>query len=317
MDLLLAEILRERTYHAWFDDGHCGDNLSWAVACVSGAQESLSRLSTIVRGAVEPIRESGIEWKDISGDSTRTNAAVALVTSVISAVTDLKVRIDVLHWSVLDSRHAVSNRDDSENLGMMYYKLILDVARRTTRWVWHIHLDAGSNFSSYRLHKYLSGRDIGSLSSRYPTIFAGGGILSPSLGLTIEKIDENSSGSEALGWVSDIFAGLAHFSRSNPRAVRHVLSEPDGARRKQVCLDGFSLDLTRGEKGKARVLASLRRVSRERSLGVSLGSKRMLWTPNPSQPINFWPYEAQHPDDKAPQRNRAGKEADLEPDWEP
>jgi hypothetical protein len=50
------------------------------------------------------------------------------------------------------------------------------------------------------------------------------------------------------------------------------------------------------------VLKKFDETCKERKLGVSLKTKKGLWTPDPQRPINFWLYEPQHPEDKAPQK---------------
>jgi len=104
--------------------------------------------------------------------------------------------------------------------------------------------------------------------------------------------------------MADLFAGLAVFSRQRfdeyqqwlwllakskrVRLFESEHSEPDSSRRTQERFD---------------VLAEFDRLCKKHKMGVSLKTKRGLWTPDPKKPINFWVYEPQHPLDKAPRRS--------------
>lgn len=66
--------------------------------------------------------------------------------------------------------------------------------------------------------------------------------------------------------------------------------------RRKVTHIGFS-DESHWEIGQFRIFNSLCKQQRS---AVSLKSNRGLWTPNPVNPLNFWMYEPQHPEDRAP-----------------
>ncbi|MGQ9925796.1 MAG: hypothetical protein ACUVS4_02890 [Chloroflexaceae bacterium] len=63
-------------------------------------------------------------------------------------------------------------------------------------------------------------------------------------------------------------------------------------------------NLSRSSKERFLVLKAFDEGCKQRKLGVSLCTKRGLWTPEPERPINFWLYEPQHPEDKAPSKNQ-------------
>jgi hypothetical protein len=62
------------------------------------------------------------------------------------------------------------------------------------------------------------------------------------------------------------------------------------------------VDPSRASQERFQVLKKFDETCKERKLGVSLKTKKGLWTPDPQRPINFWLYEPQHPEDKAPQK---------------
>ena len=316
MGVLLAELTGEPTYQAFLDDGHCKNKIAWAIGCLSGPKDALMHLRESVQSAVTSIRTKGIQWKEINGDAKRTEAAKALLQTVVPIVTAGSLRIDVLHWSVTDPRHSVIGRDDKENLGIMYYKLLRFVGRVTRTWMWEIHYHKGSEFDKRKVAEFLSNTTIRSLSERCRSTIFEESYIDPDITFQFEK-EGYDCAIEPLGWVVDIFAGLAHFSRSNRLAVTSVLTQPGVTSAIQLNIEGFNTNLSRGDAAKAQLLKYLKQLCTERSLRVSLRTKGFLWTTQPSLRINFWPYEPQHPDDKAPVRSREDAEHESEPEWEP
>jgi len=60
---------------------------------------------------------------------------------------------------------------------------------------------------------------------------------------------------------------------------------------------------SRSSQERFTVLKQFDEACKRRRLGVSLKSYNGLRTPDPRNPINFWMYEVQHPEDKAPQKS--------------
>lgn len=117
----------------------------------------------------------------------------------------------------------------------------------------------------------------------------------------IEEIRPVSSEQHPLLQLADLFAGLAVFSRNNFDDYQKWLQ----ATSPQAFLfheADASSDSSRSSRERFPVLKEFDHACKQRRLGVSLKTKRGLWTPDPQNPINFWIYEAQHPEDKAPQK---------------
>jgi len=58
--------------------------------------------------------------------------------------------------------------------------------------------------------------------------------------------------------------------------------------------------LSNGDKNRCEVMNYLNRLCKKYKLTVSLDTFNGFRTFNPKKPVNFWLYEPQHPDDKAP-----------------
>lgn len=189
----------------------------------------------------------------------------------------------------------------------MYYHLFRNVLR--LRWpkeaVWRLHPDEHTAMDWESVQDFL-GR--ASTTVQYErSLFTGGSFrfrLRQEFG--IEEVRAVHSGNHALLQLADLFAGLAVFSRERFDEYKEW-SETQSAQAKlfdDVGNDEMSKPSGRSSE-RFRVLREVYVVSKQRKLGVSLVTKRGLWTPKPENPLNFWLYEPQHPLDKAPQRGRA------------
>jgi hypothetical protein len=117
----------------------------------------------------------------------------------------------------------------------------------------------------------------------------------------IVEITAANSTRSPLVQVADLFGGLAVFSREKFDEYDLWLKETSA----QAWLferGDSAPDPSRSSRERFQVLAKFDGLCKKRKLGVSLKTKRGLWTPNPENPVNFWPYEPQHAEDKAPQK---------------
>jgi len=119
----------------------------------------------------------------------------------------------------------------------------------------------------------------------------------------IEQIIPSTSHGYPLLNIIDLFAGLAAFSyekydqfihwekgQSTQKTLFQDIKDEVGVQPSNISIERF------------KVLNSFNLDCKNHTLGVSLKSKKGLWTPNPAKPLNFWMYEARHPLDRAPQR---------------
>lgn len=122
----------------------------------------------------------------------------------------------------------------------------------------------------------------------------------------IQSISPASSASKPLLQLADLFAGLSVFSRT------HYDTFETWRKRQEGQISFFASDgdkeltrnqeMSRSMRERCHVLQHFDRLCKSKELGVSLRTRKGLWTPDPENPINFWPYEPQHPMDKAPTR---------------
>jgi hypothetical protein len=248
------------------------------------------------------LEESGVsefKWKKLDGARERF-AAIKMCECAIENALARKIRVDVLIWDIQDSRHNVPGRDDIANLQRMYYHLFRNVLR--ARWpddaIWRLHPDEHTALDWETVKDCLEAKST-SIEVDCTLSPVGGFKVSLRRECGIEEIQPVSSGDHPLLQLADLFAGLAVFSRDRFADYQKWLKDKS----QQVLLfedaDHPSYS-SRSSEERFQVLKSFNQACKQRKLGVSLETKRGLWTPDPKNPINFWMYEPQHPEDKAP-----------------
>ncbi len=252
------------------------------------------------------LKESGIaefKWKELAGAKERF-AAEKLCKFAVESALKRYLRIDVLIWDIEDSRHRIPRRDDVANLGRMYYHLFRNVLRK--RWpneaIWRLHPDEHTAMDWGTLEECLKAVSTQTVIDQ--DIFTGSQFrLRLQREFGIETIDPIPSQDNPVHQLADLFAGLAAFSYENYDAYK---SWRQATTAQQMLLpeDTPSGPFSRSQQERFQVLQKFNDLCKAKKLGVSLARKPGLSTPNPSNPLNFWLYEPQHPEDKAPVREK-------------
>jgi hypothetical protein len=266
---------------------------------------SLDHLESIEGEVWRLLNESGVQefkWRNLRGARERF-AAEKLCAFAVDKASAGQLRVDVLVWDIEDSRHKIPKRDDTANLRRMYYHLFRSVLRK--RWpdnaIWRLHPDEHTAMDWETLQDFLERKSVSIETNR--SLFADNRFpfrLRRKFG--IEEIRPVSSGGHPLLQIADLFAGLAVFSRDKYHEYNEWLQNNSG-QRSLFDEANASSNPSRSSQERFTVLKQFDEACKRRSLGVSLKSSHGLRTPDPQNPINFWMYEAQHPEDKAPQKS--------------
>ena len=219
------------------------------------------------------------------------------------------LRVDTLIWDTQDSRHQIRGRDDVANLQRMYYHLFKNVLQR--RWptgsTWQLYPDENTALDWTTVQDYLdaAGLDIKVNGG----LFEGGFRLRLARDFSVSRICEACSSDTPLCQLSDLFAGLGAFSYSAYRRYERWLKIQCGQMPLELGFDDDELDLSGSDRERFTIMKYLDEQCKQLKLRVGLKSSKGFKTRDPRLPINFWLYEPQHPDDKAPvkavQRERA------------
>lgn len=221
------------------------------------------------------------KWHKLDGAKDRF-AAEKLCYFAIEAVRSSSLRVDVLIWDTQDSRHQIVGRDDTANLHRMYYHLFRNVLQK--RWpdnaTWRLHPDEHNAMEWPTLKAFLE-------KATEP--------------VSIEEIQPVRSAENPLLMLADLFAGMAVFSRDEfegfnqwQEAQYRLPSLLEDEKKKE------EMRFSGRQRQRFRVLQYFDNECKNRKFGVSLRSECGLRTFNPNLPFNFWLYEPQHPEDKAP-----------------
>lgn len=295
---------REPATHVGFsDESNWNTGRFRSLGLVTCPLLYLEDLEAELRDLLRKSDISEFRWKKLDGAKERF-AAEKMCRFAVEQARSKKLRVDVLIWDIQDSRHNIPGRDDVANLQRMYYHLFRNVLR--ARWpdsaVWRLHPD------EHTAMDWETVKDC--LENVAETVeMASPDLIEPRFRLRLrrefglEEIMPVSSRDHPLLQLADLFAGMAVFSRDKFQEYQKWFPTA-GAQFPLFIDDEDTSDLTRSMKERFHVLREFDSLCKERRLGVSLKSKKGLWTPDPKNPLNFWFYKPQHPEDKAPRRGK-------------
>jgi len=261
-----------------------------------------SNKETITKAFSLIVEESGIEefkWKNLRQARERF-AAIKIIDKTIILALNWQLRVDVLIWDTYDYRHQIQGRDDIANLQRMYYHLFKNVLinRWSSQSTWGLFPDENSALKWSTVQDYLdkTGLSIRTEKSMFDEEPFN---LRLSRDFKVTQIEAVSSELEVLCQVADFYAGVGAFSYSAYPKYNQWLEIKGG----QLPLGIFpieTLTLSNRDRERFLVIKYLNDVCKKKKLGVSLKTRKGFRTFNPKFPINFWMYEPQNPEDKAP-----------------
>ncbi|MCX7866310.1 DUF3800 domain-containing protein [Limisphaera sp. VF-2] len=289
------------THVGFSDESNWNAGRFRSLALATASVEGVGHLEAGPNGLLAKSDVKEFKWKKLDAAKERF-AAEEMCRFAIENASARRLRIDVLVWDIEDTRHKMVGRDDTANLERMYYHVFRNVLR--ARWpndaVWRLHPDEHTALDWGTIEDCLEAKSV--------TVEVDDSLWSGSsfqIGIRrefgIEEIRPVSSKEYPLLQLADLFAGLPAFSRGKYEKYELWLES------QSLQMNWFNdsqqpQKLSPSERQHFEVLKMFDQECKKRKLGVSLKSGRGLWTPNPENPINFWIYEPQHPEDKAPVR---------------
>jgi len=265
----------------------------------------LRALDDISQRLYHLLAASGVKefkWNNLDGDRERV-AAEKMCDLAIDEALKERLRVDVLTWDIQDSRHNIKGRDDIANLQRMYYHLFRNVlrARWTENAIWRLHPDENTAMNWQTLEDCL--QSVAESWELEHSLFTGGKFrLRLRREFALEEIIPVTSQEQPLLQLADLFAGMAVFSRCQFDAYQEWLKTQSGQPPLIETDEETTAQSSKRSILRFQVLQHFDEACKKHKLGVSLKRKRGLWTPDPQKPINFWMYEPQQPEDKAPIR---------------
>lgn len=284
-----------------------GDESNWnkgrfrSLGLVTTPLAAFNDLNEQLRHILDESDVKEFKWQNLRQARERF-AAEKMCDLAVEAVLRQQLRVDVLIWDIEDSRHKITARDDIANLQRMYYHLFRNVLR--ARWpdnaVWRLHPDEHTALDWETVQDCLEAKStkLEPEHSLFPNEKFRERLRRE---FRVEEIRPVFSQDSPLLQLADLFAGLAIFSYDKFQDYQRWLQAKSPQKPLLNEADDPS-DPSRASKERFAVLQRFDEACKRRKLGVSLKTRGGLWTPNPQNPINFWMYEPQHPEDRAPQR---------------
>lgn len=287
------------THVGFADESHWNEGRFRSLGVVTLPLNCLEALSSEARYLLDESQVQEFKWKKLKGAKDRF-AADKLCGFTVDKAFAGQLRTDVLVWDIEDSRHRVAKRDDTANLGRMYYHLLHNVVGE--RWpdnaVWRLHPDEHTGMDWETLSQCLE--NVSTTSEEDRSLFASSRYsFKVHQTFRLGEFLPAKSCDHPLLQLADLFAGIAVFSRHKYDEYEKWLRE-SGPQMLMFDDGDASSDPSRSSLERFQVLRDFDNLCKKNKMGVSVKKQRGLWTPNPANPINFWCYRAQHPADKAP-----------------
>lgn len=270
---------------------------SIATITLDAANESV--ISSFFGDILQESNVREFKWERLRQARERF-AALKMLDKTVELSTQGNLRVDTLIWDTYDHRHQVQGRNDVANLQRMYYHLFKNVLLR--RWptgsIWRLCPDENTALDWVTVQDYL---DMAGVGFRVDgDLFSGGFRLRLEHDFHVLQISEACSVETPLCQLADLFAGLGAFSYLAYKRYESWLSIQDGQLPLELGIGNTSPTPSKSDQERFAIMKHFDDECKRRKMHVGLKSSRGFKTHDPRQPINFWLYEPQHPDDKAP-----------------
>lgn len=290
------------THIGFADESHWNKGRFRSLGMVTLPFERLKDIEAEIEDLLSKSQVKEFKWNKLDGAKERL-AAEKLCTFAIEKAYAAQLRVDVLIWDIEDRRHKIARRDDIANLNRMYYHLFHNVLR--ARWpsdaVWMICPDEHTALNMKTVKECLEKVKTRKKQFCRPLFSDEEFVAQLHKKFGIQEIKEVSSIENPLIQIADLFAGLAVFSHEKFDEYQDWL-ESTSPQLSLLNKAKGSANPSRSSRVRFHVLKAFDEMCKERRLGVSLKTKRGLGTHNPENPINFWMYDPQCPEDKAPRK---------------
>lgn len=284
---------------AYSDESGIFDKRYQAIGVISGEKRDMLAIRSELNRILKNNNVKEFKWKQIRTDRKKIEVANLFVQKAVEFAVQGLIRIDVLIWDMHDKRHSIPRRDNQANLERMYYKVLRHISERWGKRHWELYLDKNSAINWLEIWSYLNQTR---LPKRSPpgliTLFK-----QERYNISFSKIKPLNSENEPLIQLGDLFAGMACFSREKGTECIKWLNKQKQKNqpflfdhREQESEENF----TKTEHNRFILIGKFNDLCKEYKMGVSLNTRKYLWTRDPKKPINFWNYEPQHEQDKAP-----------------
>ena len=295
-------MIDEVSHVGFSDESNWNDGQYRSIGMVSLPVGSLESLEAELASLLRAANVSEFKWTKVNSGRTKS-VAEKMCDLAISFGALKQLRIDVLVWNIEDLRHKVRGRDDKKNLNIMYFHLFRNVFRY--RWpddsVWKLYPDESNILDGETLQDCLNNaRTQINIVDR--TLFDDRETFEFLSQYGQTEVHPVNSVDHVILQLADMFAGLAAFSYMQYSKYEEWknLKGPLPLFPEEVGNVVDPSQFSNREKYRFDLLYRFHHKCMHRKLGVGLQGKMGLYTYSPDKPMNFWLYEQQHAEDKAP-----------------
>jgi hypothetical protein len=283
-------------YEVFSDESHHRDSQFRAIAAVSLPKKIVPSVQKDLAGILADSDVSEFKWNELTSARFRF-CALKLVDYLIDKLIPNGTRVDALIWDVHDDRHRVFGRDDTKNLERMYFHLHKNlITRRPRESEWQLWPDQQFEVDWDIIQDCL--RSVGSWQEYWGSLFPGD--LDWKRLYSLRSLEPVPSHECPLTQLADLLAGMGPYTRLRADRMKGMLR--DESRQTTIWDEQDTDSPSKADDERFCVVRHLHRRCRKQRLGLSFRSTGYLRTPDPRNPINFWHYEPQHEEDKAPTR---------------
>ena len=281
-------------YVVFTDESHITASRFQSLSAFSMHKSAWGNAQKEISGILKSSGVSEFKWQKLNGGKY-LSCAKEIINFIFSNIRNYKMRIDTLVWDTHDSRHKLQGRDDMANYERMFFHLLSgSMKRRPKSAKWDIRPDQRNGINWNTIHDCLSAK--GKQQDFHHNLF---GYFFSDPHYSIESFHEQCSKAEPLVQIADLFSGLAVFSKDSyskysqwKQQQAHFLFKEE------------NLSFSNRKSCRFEFLDFFNKKCKAGKYGVGLDSKQCLFTYDPKNPINFWHYEPQHDNDKAPVRGK-------------
>jgi len=284
--------------HSSFSDESYLDSRFRSIALLSMEKNNKDSICNQIASILSKSDVIEFKWHKLGGAKYRF-AAIKLIDFVIRMCLEKQLRMDVLIWDIEDSRHNISKRDDQANLQIMYYHLFNCTLRK--RWpsdsTWELFPDEQSaiDWSTMGDVLFHSGRDFRVDRTLFSQDQFGYSLIND---YKIRKITEQKSQECPFVQIADLFAGIGAYSHG----IFEKYQEWKRCYSPQLPLGLFKKhnEFSKTDRERCTVIDHLNVECKKHKLSIAFESTKGFDSHKPNLPVNFWLYDPQHSDDKAP-----------------
>ena len=296
--------MKSEGFAAYSDESGTFTRRFQSIALVTGQINTLSEMRERLQDILTEKQVTEVKFELIRTHLPILEAAQEFLCCIVTEFANRnKTRVDILTWDMQDSRHAIPGRDDIANLERMYYKVFVHAARQwKNQEEWNFYPDESSQINWSELTRILNKTPLSKHQNNTQLLFENEEIDQP---LKVKRTEPLKSVQEPLIQLADLLAGMARFTQEERGYCVSWLDTWGNKNQQQLPNFLCEEDLSEPIKTKQNrfwLVGEFNTLCKKYRMGVSLRTRKCLWTPDNTNPINFWNYETQHDYDQAPRR---------------